>query len=95
MEPSHVPIEHRWFLDDPPESSQSLVRTSVVIARDKLPLNTTGSLHRLAEHRFQVIGPSDCRMEQIPEDHKPLDPHFMDLRLQTLQGRLGSPRGDG
>jgi hypothetical protein len=94
MKPSHLPIDHRWFLDNPPESSQLLVGTSIVIACDELPSKTTGRLHRFAEHRLEGIGPADCGMKQIPEDHDPCDFHLMDLLLQAMQGRLGSARGD-
>jgi len=85
MKPSHLPIDHRWFLDDPPESSQLLVGTSIVIASDELPSKTTGRLHRFAEHRFEGIGPTDRGMKQIPEDDNPCDFHFMDLLLQAIR----------
>jgi hypothetical protein len=94
MKPSHLPIDHRWLLNDPSESSQLLVGTSVVIACDELPSKATGRLHRFAEHRLEGLGPADCGMKQIPKDDKTCDFHLMDLFLQALQGRLGSSRGD-
>jgi hypothetical protein len=49
MKPSHLPIDHRWLLNDPPESSQLRKSVSCVVT-------SVGAAARRSTMRYALTG---------------------------------------